>query len=329
MNLAALEVVDYVVIDDNETPIENIKYLQPDFFAKATSTGATGCTRDAGGAGRARELRGRAALHARDVVYSSSAILESAPPDLAVAKLHSLMQGEQLSFEKLREALTALEAFVSTWSATRSSTPTPTALRSGPARRRPRSASSTNGTPTSWAAPGSWRNTSGRPAPRFGSPPSWATTSSGRRAERPRSERGLVRGPHRSDAPDDTEERLHCGWISAPEGRPPRQPSDPEQVLKEFTEAISGTETDVVVFSDFRHGIFNPGTIPELVASLPRRALRVADSQMASRWGNILDFQGFDLITPNEREARFALGDQDSTVRPMALELYAVPRAST
>jgi len=25
------------------------------------------------------------------------------------------------------------------------------------------------------------------------------------------------------------------------------------------------------------------------------------------RWGNIIDFQGFDLITPNEREARFAL----------------------
>ena len=48
----------------------------------------------------------------------------------------------------------------------------------------------------------------------------------------------------------------------------------------------------------------------------------MADSQVASRWGNILDFQGFDLVTPNEREARFALGDQDLTVRPMALELY-------
>ena len=43
---------------------------------------------------------------------------------------------------------------------------------------------------------------------------------------------------------------------------------------------------------------------------------------MASRWGNILEFNGFDLITPNEREARFALGDQDSVVRPLGLELY-------
>jgi hypothetical protein len=29
---------------------------------------------------------------------------------------------------------------------------------------------------------------------------------------------------------------------------------------------------------------------------------RVADSQVASRWGNILEFEGFDLITPNERK---------------------------
>src|SRR5262249_40431686 len=34
MNLAALEVVDYVIIDQNPTPIENLRFLQPDYFAK-------------------------------------------------------------------------------------------------------------------------------------------------------------------------------------------------------------------------------------------------------------------------------------------------------
>src|SRR4051794_19096853 len=34
MNLAAFEVVDYVIIDDNPTPLENIDFLQPDYFAK-------------------------------------------------------------------------------------------------------------------------------------------------------------------------------------------------------------------------------------------------------------------------------------------------------
>jgi sugar/nucleoside kinase (ribokinase family) len=48
----------------------------------------------------------------------------------------------------------------------------------------------------------------------------------------------------------------------------------------------------------------------------------VADSQVASRWGNISDFIGFDLITPNEREARFSLADQDSTIGPLAGKLY-------
>ena len=77
-----------------------------------------------------------------------------------------------------------------------------------------------------------------------------------------------------------------------------------------------------MVFSDFRHGIFNRDTIPPLTKAIPPGAFRVADSQVASRWGNILEFHGFDLITPNEREARFALGDQDSVVRPLGLELY-------
>src|SRR5262249_24402148 len=66
----------------------------------------------------------------------------------------------------------------------------------------------------------------------------------------------------------------------------------------------------------------NRVTIPVLTGRLPKEPLRVADSQVASRWGNILEFQGFDLITPNEREARFALADQDSVVRPLAPETY-------
>src|SRR3954453_13874308 len=31
-NLAALECVDYVVVDPNPTPIENLKVVQPDYF---------------------------------------------------------------------------------------------------------------------------------------------------------------------------------------------------------------------------------------------------------------------------------------------------------
>jgi len=98
------------------------------------------------------------------------------------------------------------------------------------------------------------------------------------------------------------------------------------KVLEQLQASLASSQVDAFVFSDFRHGIFSRSTIPELVQCLPLGALRVADSQVANRWGNILDFEGFDLITPNEREARFALGDQDSVVRPLALELYKQAR---
>src|SRR5213078_2513367 len=95
-----------------------------------------------------------------------------------------------------------------------------------------------------------------------------------------------------------------------------------DKIAKEFCDGLRNADVDTYVFSDFRHGIFSKATIPVLTGALREGPLRVADSQVASRWGNILDFQGFDLLTPNEREARFALGDQDSTVRPLAMELY-------
>ena len=81
-------------------------------------------------------------------------------------------------------------------------------------------------------------------------------------------------------------------------------------------------------FSDFRHGMFTKSSISTLSSKLPKDVLKVADSQVASRWGNITDFQGFDLITPNEREARFSLADQDSNIAKLAFELKEATNCS-
>ena len=51
--------------------------------------------------------------------------------------------------------------------------------------------------------------------------------------------------------------------------------------------------------------------------------IKVADSQVSNRWGNILDFKNFDLLLPNEKEARFSLGDQDGSVRTLGTKLIA------
>jgi len=102
-----------------------------------------------------------------------------------------------------------------------------------------------------------------------------------------------------------------------------------DKIVEQLKRQIADTASEAVVFSDFRHGMFNRSTIPQLTSAIQAGVFRVADSQVASRWGNILEFQEFDLITPNEREARFALGDQDSVVRPLALELHRRSRCKT
>jgi rfaE bifunctional protein kinase chain/domain len=79
---------------------------------------------------------------------------------------------------------------------------------------------------------------------------------------------------------------------------------------------------DLLVFSDFRHGIFNSSTIKKYLNVIKKtKTIKVADSQVSNRWGNILDFKNFDIIFPNEKEARFSLGDQDSPVRPLGEKL--------
>jgi rfaE bifunctional protein kinase chain/domain len=95
-----------------------------------------------------------------------------------------------------------------------------------------------------------------------------------------------------------------------------------DRALRALAESLAASPADMVIFSDFRHGIFNRKSIRLLREGIPARTLKVADSQVSNRWGNILEFTDFDLITPNEREARFALGDQDSVVRPLALQLF-------
>ena len=80
--------------------------------------------------------------------------------------------------------------------------------------------------------------------------------------------------------------------------------------LNHLCDSISKTESDILVFSDFRHGIFNRSHIGKLAEARKKGVFSVADSQVASRWGNITEFKNFDLVTPNEREARFALAAQ-------------------
>ena len=94
-----------------------------------------------------------------------------------------------------------------------------------------------------------------------------------------------------------------------------------EKILKKIINFIKLEKCKVLVFSDFRHGIFNKTSISDLISSIKKGVFKAVDSQVATRWGNITDFNEFDLITPNEREARFSLADQDSSISILTRDL--------
>ncbi len=94
-------------------------------------------------------------------------------------------------------------------------------------------------------------------------------------------------------------------------------------ITEKICNIIKKVKSDCVVLSDFRHGIFHKSSVQKICKAIPKKILKVADSQVATRWGNITDFKNFDIIFPNEKEARFCLGDQDSSIASLCRRLIA------
>jgi rfaE bifunctional protein kinase chain/domain len=97
--------------------------------------------------------------------------------------------------------------------------------------------------------------------------------------------------------------------------------------IDKIKKKLRKNDYDILIIADYRHGIFNSQSCKEIKKSISKKAFKVADSQVASRWGNILDFKGFDLITPTEQEARYSLFEQDLTIRTLADRLMNVSKS--
>lgn len=331
MNLAALEVIDYVMIDNNPTPLENMRILQPDYFAKGYDYFHDGIHP------RTREelevlesYGGELIFTPGDVVYSSSALIEHGPPKIAAEKLATLMDSENVSFRALKDALADLEGSrVHVIGDTIVDSYTYCTLIGGAAK-----------TPTFSVKYEEQRDFAGGAAVvakhlREAGAEVVFSTVLGDDSLKDFVLRDLeAHGVECRAYIDRTRPTTHKNVFVADGYRMLKvdkldNRSISDKTVDYLKSSLRFGNSDAFIFSDFRHGIFNRRTIPELAKSVPVGALRVADSQVANRWGNILDFEGFDLITPNEREARFALGDQDSVVRPLALQLYKMARCQT
>ena len=324
VNLAALEMVDYVLVDADPTPLENLKLIKPDYFAKGYeyTTGAVN-PKTQEEIAVLESYGGEVIFTPGDIVYSSSALIELAPPTIGVDKLLSLMDSEKLTFNDLRVALGKLKGLkVHVVGDTIVDSFTYCHLIGGMTK-----------TPTMsvlFEKKVDYVGGAGVVAKhiRAAGAEVTFTTVLGKDALQELVLKDLdAAGIHCTPIIDETRPTTNKNAIVADTYRLLKvdtldNRSISDKILDRIQNQIKSVPTDAVVFSDFRHGIFNRATTPVLCASIPEGTFKVADSQVASRWGNILEFQGFDLITPNEKEARFSLGDQDSVVRPLALELF-------
>lgn len=323
-NLAALECVDYVVIDPNSTPIENIGVIKPDYFAKGfeyTKSGLNPKTAEEKGAVEA--YGGELLFTPGDIVYSSSHILETEPPAIATEKLISLLDAEGLTFDDLRGGLSKLaNVKVHVVGDTIVDSYTHCAMIGGMTKTPTMSVRLEGRTDFVGGA-----GIVAKHLKSAGADVTFSTVlgddSLAEFALKDLEKAGVKCEPIiDSTRPTTNKNAIIAGKYNLLKVDTVDNRSISERILKVLAQNIRDTQADIVVFSDFRHGMFNRETIPTLTTAIPASAFRVADSQVASRWGNILEFNGFDLITPNEREARFALGDQDSVVRPLGLQLY-------
>jgi rfaE bifunctional protein kinase chain/domain len=327
-NLAALEIVDYVIIDPNPTPIEHMKILQPDYFAKGYeyfSNGIPPKTQEE--LDTLATYGGEMVFTPGDIVYSSSALIESCPPQLGVEKLLALMDSEGVNFDGLRRAVQEMSGIrVHVVGDTIVDSYSYCSLLGATAK-----------SPTFSVKHDFTERYSGGAAvvakhlKSAGADVTFSTVLGDDDLKKFVLDDLAAAGIECLPFVDHTRPTTHKerfiteGYKMLQVDRVDNRPIS-DRVLEALRRSLAETKTDVVIFSDFRHGIFNRQTIGQLKAAIPAGALKAADSQVSNRWGNILDFTEFDLLTPNEREARFALGDQDSVVRPLASELYRQAR---
>lgn len=81
-------------------------------------------------------------------------------------------------------------------------------------------------------------------------------------------------------------------------------------------------KVDLLVFSDFNYGCLPQSLVDSIIHQARERGvLMAADSQSSSQLGDISRFQGMDLITPTEREARIAVRNQEGGLVVLAEQL--------
>ena len=91
-------------------------------------------------------------------------------------------------------------------------------------------------------------------------------------------------------------------------------------IFEEFK--VAAKETDLIIFSDFNYGCLPQPLVEKISKFATERGVMIAaDSQSSSQYGDISRYQGANLITPTEHEARIALQNYDDGLVVLADKL--------
>jgi rfaE bifunctional protein kinase chain/domain len=323
-NLAALELVDYTFIDHNYKPLEAIKKIKPNFFVKGFEYNFNN-TNNLNTLEEKKVLekfKGKIIFSPGDVVYSSTKFQNVLKPDIKAEKLFSLFKKENISISKIIELLKKNfssnihvigDLIVDKYNycdLIGQSTKTPT-FSVRPFRSenfiggagivsKHLKAMGANVTFTTIAGEDHYKSYVKQNLHKY------------------KINFNILVNKSKQTV---LKERFWCNNYKLIQVDYVDNGIIDKSNQHKISNLIKKTKSDCVVFSDFRHGMFNREIINSYSNLIPTGAIKVADSQVSSRWGNILDFKNFDILFPNETEARFALADQDSGIRNIGAQI--------
>ena len=98
------------------------------------------------------------------------------------------------------------------------------------------------------------------------------------------------------------------------------------KIISEITKKSNNYQG--ILVSDFVYGLITPNLINAIQEFSHNKDIPVfADVQSSSQYGNILKFQNVELLCPNEREARIALGNNDDSLEKVAQQILKKSRS--
>ena len=327
-NLSSLELVDFVVIDQNKNPENLIKKIKPSFFAKGLEYADLKNPLTVKEKNIVESFGGKMIFSPGDYVLSSSKIIRQMEPDLKYDKLKLLMDTENINFNDLKKILKDLsklkihilgDTIIDTNHYCEvvgglHKTPTLSVVRQisedflgGAAIVASHFKSFTNNVTLTTL---------------------FSNDKKGKFALR-NLKKNKIKINHYAEEDRPTTNKNSYLVNKHKLLKVDELSNNPitSSTLDKLITLLKKDKNQILVFSDFRHGIFNNQTLPKILDSIGNKVFKVADSQVASRWGNISDFKNFDLLTPTEKEARYSLFEQDTPIRNLVTNIQKKSKA--